>query len=387
MAFTKSERRLVGMAAGIVFARVFAFSLTLLGFTEYARTLAVGLDPIWTDRLAGVALGAYGLTMAVAQLGSGWLSDRVGRRPVLVGGAVLFLLGAVASALATNLILLIGARLLMGLGGVSSVAMAAVGETVPNERRTTAMALIGIPAGVGVFLGFAVGPILASAWGFGAVLWGTVILAVLAFLPVLQRLPEPLPGLDQPHKSLSRPVLGLGLAGFSINYAMTAVMYDFQSEVLARIGHVALGLILLAAFLVMGIASRRVDKGFGPRIALAAALALLVVAAPVFRLSTASPWILVGGVAFFAAHATLSAVIPSQVSRLAGRSGGKGHGFQLVIAYLGSSAGGIAAGALTGHMAGAFWLLLLAALAAGVLIWTGMPQVSSGSPTAKAHEQ
>lgn len=383
--FTVTERRLVAGAAAIVFARVFAFSLTMLGFTEYARSLA---DPRWgadaAALWAGIALGAYGLTMAVAQLASGVLSDRIGRRPVLIGGAVMFLGGAVASAIATDVVLLAVARLLMGLGGVSSVAMAAVGESVPAERRTTAMALIGIPAGIAVFLGFAIGPVIASAATFGAVLWTAVAVAALSFLPALMRLPDPLPGLAQPAKSLSRPVLGLGIAGFAVNYAMTSVMFDFQTGVLDQVGSLNLGIMLASAFVVMGLASRAVDKGVGPRLILALALVLLASAAPILRLSGTLIVAIVAGIAFFAAHATLSAVIPSQVSRLAGRAGGKGHGFQLVLAYLGSATGGIVTGAFAHNLAISFVILAVPVAVAVLTLWGTLPQVSSERATASA---
>lgn len=365
--FTKAERALIAGAAFLVFTRVFAFSLTTLGFTEHARGLAAGMDAASAAQWAGIALGAYGVTMAVAQLLSGWLSDKVGRRVVLAGGALLFVAGSVLCAVADSMAALVAGRLLAGLGGVSSVALAAVGETVPEERRTRAMALVGVPAGLGVFLGFLVGPPLASVLGFNGLFWATAFLGVLAALPALRPLPAPLPGLASPRHSISAPVLALGLAGFAINYAMTAVMFDFQSAVLSRIGSWMLGGILVVALVLMGGASRRVDKGAGASWAIALCLVLLAAGAFAFRLAEPYAALVAGGVAFFAAHATLSAILPSQVSRLAGRSGGLGHGIQLVIAYLGSAAGGLVAGRYADGLAPAF--AVLAALAGAAAVW------------------
>ncbi|MEK6986400.1 MAG: MFS transporter [Candidatus Thermoplasmatota archaeon] len=369
MAFTKAERGLIAGAAFLVFTRVFAFSLTTLGFTEYARGLAPDLDAESASLWAGLALGSYGVTMAFAQLASGWLSDRVGRRSVLAGGAVLFVAGAILCAVADSISMLVAGRLLAGLGGVSSVALAAVGETVPEERRTRAMAMVGIPAGLGVFLGFLVGPPLASVVGFSGLFWATAILGLVAALPALRPLPAPLPGPAAPHRSLTAAVLALGLAGFCVNYAMTSVMYDFQSAVLGRLGIGLLAVTLLVALAIMGGIARRVDRGAAAGRALAIALACLAVAAPLFRLTEGLPIVVGAGILFFAAHATLSAILPSQVSRLAGRSGGLGHGIQLVIAYLGSAAGGLAAGRFAPELAPAFILLaILAGLAAFALL-------------------
>ncbi|MCA1819295.1 MAG: MFS transporter [Thermoplasmatota archaeon] len=384
--FTRAELGLVGTAAAIVFTRVFAFSLTTLGFTEYAHGLAPGLAPAAADLLAGIALGAYGLTMALAQFGTGILSDRVGRKPVLVGGTVVFVLGAALCAVATNVWILIAARLLQGLGGVSSAALAAVGETVPEERRTTAMALVGVPAGIGVFLGFILGPPLAGAVGFAGLFWATAALGLLAGLPILLRsLPAPLPGLARPGdmRSLTLPVMGLAAAGFTINFGMNVLMYGFKSQVLDRIGETALAAILLAAFVLMGIASRAIDRRRTNWAPIVAALGVLAVAAPIFRLAHAVPLAVAGGVAFFAAHAILSAVLPSQVSRLAGRSGGRGHGIQLVVAYLGTFAGGAIAGLVP--VTEALVVLALVAGAAAVLVAVGLARTQS-IPAASAPE-
>ncbi|MEA3202900.1 MAG: hypothetical protein QOI63_566 [Thermoplasmata archaeon] len=375
--FAPAERGLIAMAAGIVFTRVFAFSLTTLGFTEFARGLApTGASPATADLLAGIALGAYGVTMALAQLGTGILSDRVGRRPVLLAGTGLFVLGAVACAFATDVRVLIAARLLQGLGGVSSAALAAVGETVPEERRTTAMALVGVPAGLGVFLGFIVGPPLAGALGFQSLFWVTAGLGLLASVALVRPLPAPLPGLAQPRRSLGLPVLALAAAGFTINFAMNAVMYDFQTDVLGNLGGAALAGCLLLAFVVMGGVSRSVDRSRAAWLPIVAALAVLAAMAPLFRLSPTWGIVFMAGTGFFAAHATLSAILPSQVSRLAGRSGGRGHGIQLVVAYLGSAAGAVVAGAFAHHLDKAFAVLAAVAVCAVLLMLLSLRQAA-----------
>lgn len=363
MSFTRAERGLVAGAAFLVFSRVFAFSLVLPGFRGFGATLT------GSDLLVGIALGAYGLTMAVAQLANGWLSDRVGRRPVLLLGGLLFVAGSAWAAVAGSIEALIAARLVQGLGGVSSVAMAAVGETVPAERRTSAMALIGIPAGLGFFLGFVLGPIGEEAIGFRGLFWAMAVLGVAATVPLaLRRLPEPLPALPAAGR-IGLPVLALALAGFTANLGMTAVAFflpDLRNEVLAAI--------LVGALAAMGLASRAADRRGMTWQPVVAGLGVLALGAPLFVLGpsgdgdgTSAGWAMVaGGLLFFAAHATLSAVLPSQVSRLAGRSGGRGHGVQLVVAYLGSAAGGALAGGLADSPETAFaaFACLCAAVAA-----------------------
>lgn len=356
--FTRAEAGLIGSAAAIVFTRVFAFSLVLAGFTAHAEGL-VPANLQGTELaaiLVGIAFGAYGLTMALAQLGNGILSDRIGRRPILLAGTVLFVAGSLWAAYAGDLWSLIAARLVQGLGGVSSAAMAAVGETVPESRRTTAMAMIGIPAGLGFFLGIAAGRPLEAAIGMRGLFLVVAGLGLLASLPILFRsLPAPQANLTTPaslgdRRSLSRPVLALAAAGFSLNFALMAVTYDFQAFLApyAGTGEVVLAGVLIGAFVIMGGASRAIDRSRSSWQPLAFCLLLLAAAAPVFRLSTTLVVLTIGGLLFFTAHSILSAVLPSQVSRLAGRSGGRGHGIQLVVAYLGTFVGGTLAGTFAG---------------------------------------
>ncbi len=369
--FTRSELALVASAAMLVFSRVFGLSLVLPDFRDYASTLTA------SQLLVGTAFGAYGLTLALMQLPLGALSDRVGRRPVLFAGTFLFVAGSIWAATADSIGTLIAARLLQGTGAISSVAMAMVGETIPEERRTTAMALIGVPAGLGFFLGLMAGPLLSPAVGVPGLFWITAGIGMVTALPLLRMhlgdpasspasAPTPATG-DK--RSLGLPVLSLAAGGFTMNYALMSVLFFLPDK-----SWQTMLPILAAALVVMGLASRLVDRAgltwqpiaIGIPV-LAAAGALFVSAAPGFGLYGA-------GVLFFGAHATLSAVLPSQVSRIAGRSGGRGHGIQNIVAYMGTFAAGSAAGALAAHSRYAFAILGVVAGLSAALVVAGLRQ-------------
>ena len=88
------ERRATVGLAGIYGLRMFGMFIILPVFAFYAERLPGGSN----YTLIGIALGAYGLTQAVLQIPFGWLSDRIGRKPVIYIGLVLFALGSFIAA-------------------------------------------------------------------------------------------------------------------------------------------------------------------------------------------------------------------------------------------------------------------------------------------------
>jgi hypothetical protein len=171
------------------------------------------------------------------------------------------------------------------------------------------------------------------------------------------------------------------VAGFCVNAAMTLVAFF-----LPDLRPMALGGILLAALVVMGLASRALDRAGIVAVPLAAALGLLALGAPLFTLRTGA-LLALGGLVFFSAHATLSAALPSQVSRLAGRSGGRGHGVQLVVAYLGSAAGGALAGGLATRPSLAFALFAVLCAVCAVACLAVLPRSTGPRPASEPSNQ
>ena len=362
----KAEVGLVATAGAIVFSRVFGLAVVLVGFRPFAAALLpeeyAGTQ--FGDILVGTALSAYGVTLALMQLPLGILSDRIGRKPVLAAGAFLFVAGSAGAALSTDIWTLILARLVQGLGAVASVAMAAVGETAPAERRTTAMAFVGIPAGIGFVAGLVVGAALEPTVGVANLFWLSAGLGILTSLPLIGlTFGRIAPDLDQAgaHRTLTRPVLALLAAGFATNYSLTTAVFFLPD---APLSTTQLVLVLLAAFAVLAVLTRQIDRRKRHQSAILASLAVLAVGCVVWTGAFNLKWAILGGLLFFSAHALLSAVLPSEVSRLAGRAGGRGHGIQNVVAYAGTAVAGPIAGAFAGAPLTAGILACVLALAA-----------------------
>ena len=90
---TALERR-AAISLALVFAfRMLGLFMLIPVFAIYGKDL-IGFSPVWI----GLAIGAYGLTQAVLQIPMGWLSDRIGRLPVMLLGLTLFAVGSVVAA-------------------------------------------------------------------------------------------------------------------------------------------------------------------------------------------------------------------------------------------------------------------------------------------------
>ncbi len=88
------ERRATIGLAGVYGLRMFGLFIILPVFAFYAEKLPGGDN----YTLIGIALGAYGLTQALLQIPFGWLSDRIGRKPVIYLGLILFAAGSLIAA-------------------------------------------------------------------------------------------------------------------------------------------------------------------------------------------------------------------------------------------------------------------------------------------------
>lgn len=179
----------------IVRSPLFLMALTIfIDFTGFG--LVIPLLPFWAEHLGagpvgvGLILTTYALAQFIFTPILGTLSDRYGRRPVIIASLCIEALAFALTALAGSLPFLLLARFIGGLGASNiGSAQAVVADVTPPEERARGMGLIGAAIG----LGFVVGPALGgglAALGATVPFWVAMGVAIANMLLVLRFLPE-----------------------------------------------------------------------------------------------------------------------------------------------------------------------------------------------------
>ena len=183
----KTEKR-AALSLALVYAfRMIGLFMILPVFSLYASDYA-GSTPV----LIGLAIGIYGLTQGLFQVPFGFLSDRVGRKTMIIIGLVLFCLGSVLAANAESIHQIIFGRALQGMGAIAAVVMALAADLTREEVRMRIMALIGMSIGMAFMLSMVLGPVLAASVGISGIFWLTAIMAFVSIFIVLWVTPNPL---------------------------------------------------------------------------------------------------------------------------------------------------------------------------------------------------
>ena len=169
------------------------YALRMLGLFMILPVLALFAEQMEgaTPLLIGLAISVYGLTQAILQIPFGLLSDRFGRKKIIIIGLILFSAGSVVAAVSTTIYGILLGRAIQGSGAIAATVMALLADLTQEVHRTKAMATIGASIGVSFGIAITLGPILAGYIGISGIFWLTGGLSILAIFVVLFLVPNP----------------------------------------------------------------------------------------------------------------------------------------------------------------------------------------------------
>jgi len=361
---------------GVIAFRMLGLFMILPVFMLLAQDM-----PGFSPAKAGLAVGIYGLTQAILQQPFGKLSDRFGRRPLMLAGLALFALGGVVAALAESIEVMIAGRALQGCGAVAGVALAFAADHTRRQNRSTIMAIIGMGIGASFLLSMMVSVPLSTLLGLRGLFWLTATLGVLGMLLVMS-LPtghvtreENLQETDR-----STTIWLFALSVFLLHAVMTLLFVVLPGMLVSQFGFELeyhwriyvpsmLGSVILVFPLLRRITASKQEKRAMP-------LAFLVLggALGLMSLGQSLAAMTAFALAFFLAFNLLEAAMPSVVSQLSGSAGrGRKMGLYTTFQFLGAFAGGLGGGWLLGHSGGVVTLsvagLFCTVWAVTMLLW------------------
>ena len=352
-----SQERRAGISLALIYAfRMLGLFMILPVFALYAEHF-----PGATPFKMGLALGIYGLTQALLQIPFGMWSDRIGRKPVILIGLLIFAVGSLIAGNATTIEGIIVGRAIQGGGAIAAALMALAADLSREEHRTKMMALIGISIGISFALSMILGPVVNDIIGISGIFFSTAVLALVGIAILYFFVPDPVHShfhrdAEVEAQSLlsvlkNTQLLRLDIGIFVLHFTLMCIFlvmplilhHDFAVAVDEHwqiyLPVFAGSLLIMVPFIIIAERKQAMKPVFN------GAIFSLIIATSVF-LSSQSLWSLVLGlVIFFAGFNLLEASLPSLITKVApATQKGTAMGMYSSSQFLGAFAGGAAGG-------------------------------------------
>ena len=287
---------------GLIFLTLFidmvGFGIVIPVLPLYAEGSRIGATPTQLSWIVGI----YSLLQLVCSPLFGKLSDRIGRKPVLVVSIIGTAIGFVVLGAANTVWMLLLGRIIDGAsGGNISTAMACIADVTTKENRSRNMGLVGAAFGLGFMIGPAIGGILSKHFGLATPFYFAAGLALMNAALVALRLPETLTA-ESRARAKERATIGevfhggrtgmiaailasqlASVTGFSIMTALFALYCEkrFNYDT-AQVGYILAYVGLLGVIFQGGLLRRLLKKPIEKQLAVVGAtiLALSMAALP-----------------------------------------------------------------------------------------------------------
>lgn len=315
-----------------------------------------------TPALVGLALGIYGLSQACLQIPLGLVSDRVGRKPVIIGGLLIFVAGSIVAGMSESIYGVIAGRFLQGCGAVASTLLALMSDLTRIDQRSKSMAIIGMSIGGSFGVSLILGPLISNHFGLAGVFWFAAWAGLLGIVVVLAFIPTPRIRTHNLDSVVSvtrfRDVMkdaSLLRADFSIFAVHYLLMSSFIAFPVLMRGtgviedsdhHFVYLTLLIISFIFMGPLMWLSDRRESSKEMLVSMVAILLVSLVILANVDGIFGVLGAMMLFFMAFNLLEVILPSLVSRIS-PAGARGTAMgvystaQFFGAFVGGTAGGI----------------------------------------------
>jgi MFS family permease len=344
----------------ILFLRFLGLFLVLPVLSVYALTLQ-GATPL----LVGVIVGGYALTQAAFQIPFGSMSDKIGRKPTLFVGLIIFMIGSLIAGYADNIYTLMLGRFLQGAGAIGSVVVAMIADLVEEKTRAHAMAIMGGFIAMSFAVAMVAGPLIGGWYGVSNLFYITAGLSLLAMLLLLTKVPTPPKIVHIYNKkakiseilkdknlfnmvvvdSMQKGLMTMAFVLIPVFLTHANYHFDWQKTELWKVYVPA----MVMGILAMGPAAIFGEKYNKPKTVFIIAIVLFIASFAIMGLTNSSLVFVFGVIFFFIAFNMMEPLVQSMISKFAKvHQKGTALGIANTAAYLSTFVGAMVAGIMMG---------------------------------------
>ncbi|QVK19406.1 MFS transporter [Mycoplasmatota bacterium] len=334
-----------------------------LGLRQFSLILAMPLLAIYgnslqnsSSALVGFAIGIYGLLQAILQVPYGVLSDKVGRKPIILFGILQLSVGLLLASIANNIYVLILARAIQGSGAIMAVAYSWIGDVIPESKRNQAMSIVGISFGIAGTAGFIGATLLNKVLTVSQIF---LICAIFTFITGLyitifvkeNKVKNIVKKEKLKAEMITKDMIKLMCGGFFVYFSMVSVFIIVPQIVDKLVGISEMwkffipGTIL--GIIAMRISAKLADKGYEKNIV---KLSFFVIVISIICLFTENIYIIaIGLILYFIGYMCLVSLFPATITKFSPKNAkGAVTGAFNTVQFIGSFLGGSLTGILWG---------------------------------------